>query len=77
METNNYVKLRTEKGEITLSDNPYYYSDAVTIKTDDITINMPLQRFIRHLIFIFGYDKVKSAVDNFPQELRYKRGGAE
>jgi hypothetical protein len=71
METNNYVKLRTEKGEITLSDN------AVTIKTDDITINIPLQRFIRHLIFIFGYDKVKSAVDNFPQELRYKRGGAE
>lgn len=62
-----------EKYTLKISDNPYYYANTIRFNTDGpVTLSLPFPRFMRHLIDIYGYDAVKSAVDNFPQELRYK-----
>ena len=59
---------------MSISPNPYYYGDMIRFKTDGpITVSIPLARFMRQLIDLYGYDAVKDKVDNYPQELRFKR----
>lgn len=54
-----------------ISDNPYHPRDVIRFKTNGpVTMSVPLPRFIRHLVEIYGYDTIKKTVDNFPQELR-------
>lgn len=60
-----------EKTTLSISDNPYYHGDSVRLSADGpITVAMPLPRFLRHLVDIYGYDAIKSAVDDMPKELR-------
>ncbi|WFA04430.1 hypothetical protein [Bacillus sp. HSf4] len=75
MEENNGVgvSLTREGKTLMISNNPYYYNQMIELKVDGPTKQaVPLPRFMRYLVDIFGYDAIKKAIDEFPQEIRYK-----
>ncbi|ARC71948.1 MULTISPECIES: hypothetical protein [Bacillus] len=75
MEENNGVgvSLTREGKTLMISNNPYYYNQMIELKADGPTQQaVPLPRFMRYLVDIFGYDAIKKAIDEFPQEIRCK-----
>ncbi len=68
MEENNGVGVSlTRKGKtLMISNNPYYYNQMIELKADGPTKQaVPLPRFMRYLVDIFGYDAIKKLSMSF------------
>lgn len=61
----------TRDGELSFRRYLYHPRESLTIKASaDVTYTAPLPFHVRVLVDLFGYDTVRTALENLPQQLR-------